>query len=146
MRLKNSLVAGGAALATVITTLIATPAAAAPAGTLTDVSSSAYYGKVGIGWRINPFRLDPINIVAKDLRTDGYTIGIRLVTWGELGKKTWKMRTVPSGQTQAQWSTYLDAGWIDQALFQICKINSYGDIVSCEESSVMHNPLDDSSV
>ncbi|MDD9377238.1 hypothetical protein M8Z33_11230 [Streptomyces sp. ZAF1911] len=147
MRLKSSLVATAAALATIITPLIASPAAAATPGTLETVSANAYYGQMGIGWRIRPFRLDPINIVATDRATDGYIVGIRLITYGELGKKVWKMRTVPSGQTTGSWTTYLDAGYVEYALFQVCKISaSNGAIASCEESRTMYNPFDDSSV
>ncbi|MCX4779323.1 hypothetical protein [Streptomyces sp. NBC_01264] len=146
MRLKSSLVASAAALATVITPLVATPAAAAPLTTSDWVSAPPYYGSMSIGWRVSPLRLDPIKIVAEDHLTDGYTIGIRLVTWGEAGKRTWTMRTVPAGQTHAEWTTYLDAGWIEQAMFQVCKINARGVIASCEESRIMHNPINDDSV
>ncbi|MFB6997622.1 hypothetical protein [Streptomyces virginiae] len=50
-----------------------------------------------IGWGINPYRLDPIQIVAQDRATDGYVIGIRLITNGAARHKVWAMRTVPSG-------------------------------------------------
>ncbi|MER7823406.1 hypothetical protein ABTX85_12685 [Streptomyces sp. NPDC096097] len=146
MRLKSSLVATAAALATIIVPLLASPAAAA-SGTEATVSTNAYYGRMVIGWGLNPYRLDPIQIVAQDRATDGYVIGIRLITNGESGHKVWSMRTVPSGQTTASWSTYLQAGWIDNAYFEVCKIGaSSGVIARCESSSVMHNPFDDSSV
>ncbi|MFB6522213.1 hypothetical protein [Streptomyces sp. NPDC056401] len=147
MRLKSSLVATAAALATIITPLIASPAAAAGQITEERVYNNAYYGQMTIGWKINPYRLDPIAITAEDHVTDGYVIGIRLVTSGEAGTKVWKMRTVPTGQTHAEWSTYLEAGWVDWAYFQVCKIRaSNGVIASCEDSRVMGNPFDDSSV
>ncbi|MDX3536834.1 hypothetical protein PV721_21135 [Streptomyces sp. MB09-01] len=146
MRLKSSLVATAAALATVVIPLIASPAAAA-SGTEETVSTNSYYGRMVIGWRINPYRLDPIQIVAQDRASDGYVVGIRLITNGESGHKVWKMRTVPSGQTSASWSTYLEAGWIDNAYFEVCKIGaSSGVIASCEASGVMNNPFDDSSM
>ncbi|MEU0404100.1 hypothetical protein ABZ318_28505 [Streptomyces sp. NPDC006197] len=145
MRLKSSLVAA-AALATVITPLLASPAAAA-SGTEATVSANSYYGRMVIGWGINPYRLDPIQIFAQDRATDGYVVGIRLITNGESGHKVWSMRTVPSGQTSASWSTYLQAGWIDNAYFEVCKIGaSSGAIASCEASAVMNNPFDDSSL
>ncbi|MFI1645387.1 hypothetical protein ACH4XT_00355 [Streptomyces avidinii] len=62
-----------------------------------------------IGWRLNPYRLDPIQITAQDRATDGYVVGIRLITNGENGHKVWTMRTVPSGQTSASWSMHLQA-------------------------------------
>ncbi|WP_030713112.1 hypothetical protein [Streptomyces sp. NRRL F-2580] len=146
MRLKSSLVATAAALATVVIPLIASPAAAA-SGTEQTVSTNSYYGRMVIGWRINPYRLDPIQIVAQDRATDGYVVGIRLITNGASGHKVWSMRTVPSGQTSASWSTYLEAGWIDNAYFEVCKIGaSSGVIASCEASGVMNNPFDDSSM
>ncbi|MCY0934811.1 hypothetical protein [Streptomyces sp. H34-S4] len=146
MRLKSSLVVTAAALATLVTPLLASPAAAA-GGTEETVSANAYYGRMVIGWRINPYRLDPIQIIAQDRATDGYVVGIRLVTNGEVGHKVWSMRTVPSGQTSASWSTYLEAGWIDNAYFEVCKIKaSNGAIASCDASRVMYNPFDDSSV
>ncbi|MGW8766090.1 hypothetical protein ACWGN5_26745 [Streptomyces sp. NPDC055815] len=145
MRFKSSLVAS-AALAAVVTPLLASPAAAA-SGTEQTVSTNSYYGRMVIGWRINPYRLDPIQITAQDRATDGYVVGIRLITNGEAGHKVWKMRTVPSGQTSASWSTYLEAGWIDNAYFEVCKIGaSSGAIASCEASGVMNNPFDDSSM
>ncbi|MFB7176808.1 hypothetical protein ACFCYI_03745 [Streptomyces sp. NPDC056257] len=146
MRLKSSLVATAAALATVVIPLVASPAAAA-SGTEATVSTNWYYGRMVIGWRINPYRLDPIQIVAQDRATDGYVVGIRLVTNGASGHKVWSMRTVPSGQTTASWSTYLEAGWIDNAYFEVCQIGaSSGVIARCESSSVMNNPFDDSSM
>ncbi|WP_369149079.1 hypothetical protein [Streptomyces sp. R44] len=146
MRFKSSLVASAAALAAVVTPLLASPAAAA-SGTEQTVSTNWYYGRMVIGWRINPYRLDPIQITAEDRATDGYVIGIRLITNGEAGHKVWKMRTVPTGQTSASWSTYLEAGWIDNAYFEVCKIGaSSGAIASCEASGVMNNPFDDSSM
>ncbi|WP_404961833.1 hypothetical protein [Streptomyces sp. 147326] len=146
MRLKSSLVATAAALATVVIPLLASPAAAA-SGTEETVSTNSYYGRMVIGWRINPYRLDPIQIIVQDRATDGYVVGIRLITNGESGHKVWKMRTVPSGQTSASWSTYLEAGWIDNAYFEVCKIGaSSGVIASCEASGVMNNPFDDSSM
>ncbi|MFE9933018.1 hypothetical protein [Streptomyces sp. NPDC005533] len=146
MRLKSSLVATAAALATVVIPLIASPAAAA-SGTEATVSANSYYGRMVIGWGINPYRLDPIQIVAQDRATDGYVVGIRLITNGASGHRVWSMRTVPSGQTTASWSTYLEAGWIDNAYFEVCKIGaSSGVIATCEASSVMNNPFDDSSM
>ncbi|MFD9478738.1 MULTISPECIES: hypothetical protein [Streptomyces] len=146
MRLKSSLVATAAALATVVTPLLASPAAAA-SGTQETVSTNSYYGRMVIGWGINPYRLDPIQITAQDRATDGYVVGIRLITNGEAGHKVWKMRTVPSGQTSASWTTHLEAGWIDNAYFEVCKIGaSSGVIASCESSGVMNNPFDDSSM
>ncbi|MFD9613914.1 hypothetical protein ACFWWS_31605 [Streptomyces sp. NPDC059083] len=146
MRFKSSLVASAAALAAVATPLLASPAAAA-SGTEQSVSTNSYYGRMVIGWRINPYRLDPIQIIAEDRATDGYVVGIRLITNGESGHKVWKMRTVPSGQTSASWTTYLEAGWIDNAYFEVCKIGaSSGVIASCEASGVMNNPFDDSSM
>ncbi|WP_327739420.1 hypothetical protein OG749_41895 [Streptomyces nojiriensis] len=146
MRRKTSLVATAAALATVVTPLLASPAAAA-SGTEDTVSTNSYYGRMVIGWGINPYRLDPIRITAQDRATDGYVVGIRLVTNGEAGHKVWKMRTVPSGQTSASWTTSLQAGWIDNAYFEVCKIGAgSGVIASCEASGVMNNPFDDSSV
>ncbi len=146
MRLKSSLVATAAALATLLTPLLASPAAAA-SGTEATVSTNSYYGRMVIGWRLNPYRLEPIQIVAQDRATDGYVVGVRLITNGEKGHKVWAMRTVPSGQTSASWSTYLQAGWIDNAYFEVCKIGaSSGAIASCESSSVMNNPFDDSSM
>lgn len=147
LRLKSSLVATAAALATVLTPLLASPAAAAGHATDQSVSSNAYYGRMVIGWQMRPYRLDPIHIIAEDHLTDGYVIGIRLVTSGAAGNKVWKMRTVPSGQTSAQWTTYLDAGWVDHAYFQVCKIGATsGVIASCRDSRVMLNPFDDSSL
>ncbi|CAM5340877.1 hypothetical protein [Streptomyces avidinii] len=146
MRLKSSLVATAAALATVVTPLIASPAAAA-SGTEATVSTNSYYGRMAIGWRLNPYRLDPIQITAQDRATDGYVVGIRLITNGENGHKVWSMRTVPSGRTSASWSTHLQAGWIDNAYFEVCKIGAgSGVIASCESSAVTHNPFDDSSM
>ncbi|MCX5406293.1 hypothetical protein OHA37_20765 [Streptomyces sp. NBC_00335] len=147
MRLKSSLVATAAALAAILTPLVASPAAAA--GTVSDesISTNAYYGRAVIQWRINPYRLDPIALIAEDRATDGYVIGIRLVTGGEIGNRTWAMRTVPTGQTRAEWRTYLEAGWIDYAYFQVCKIKAgSGAIASCHDSKVMHNPFDDSNM
>ncbi|MEV7612085.1 hypothetical protein [Streptomyces sp. NPDC089799] len=146
MRLKSSLVATAAALATVMIPLVASPAAAA-SGTEQWVSTNSYYGRMVLNWRVNPYRLDPIQITAQDRATDGYVVGIRLVTNGESGHRVWKMRTVPSGQTTASWTTSLEAGWIDNAYFEVCKIGaSSGVIASCEASTVMVNPFDDSSM
>lgn len=146
MRTKISLVATAAALATVVTPLLASPAAAA-SRTEQSVSTNSYYGRMVLSWGINPYRLDPIQITAEDRATDGYVVGIRLVTNGASGHRVWKMRTVPSGQTTASWTTSLEAGWIDNAYFEVCKIGaSSGVIASCESSSVMNNPFDDSSM
>ncbi|WP_328960901.1 hypothetical protein [Streptomyces virginiae] len=146
MRLKSSLVATAAALATIVVPLLASPAAAA-SGTEATVSTNSYYGRMVIDWGLNPYRLDPIQITAQDRATDGYVIGIRLITNGEAGHKVWSMRTVPSGQTSASWSTYLQAGWIDNAYFEVCKIGAgSGVIARCESSAVMNNPFDDSSM
>lgn len=147
LRLKTSLVATASALAAVLTPLLASPAAAAAYATEETVSTNSYYGRMTIGWRINPYRLDPIQITAQDRATDGYKIGIRLVTNGASGHRVWSMRTVPTGQTSASWSTYLEAGWIDNAYFEVCKIGaSSGVIAGCDASRVMVNPFDDSSV
>ncbi|MGW1773655.1 hypothetical protein [Streptomyces sp. NPDC002104] len=147
MRFKTGLVVTAAALATLLTPLIASPAAAGNLVSDESISTNAYYGRMAWQWRINPYRLDPIAVIAEDRATDGYRIGIRLVTGGELGKKTWSMRIVPTGQTHAEWQTYLEAGWIDYAYFQVCKINaSSGAVASCHDSKVMQNPFDDSSV
>ncbi|MFD0121719.1 MULTISPECIES: hypothetical protein [Streptomyces] len=106
MRLRSSLVATAAALATIVVPLLAGPAAAA-----------------------------------------SYVIGIRLITNGAAGHKVWAMRTVPSGRTTASWSTYLQAGWIDNAYFEVCKIGATSGVIArCESSSVMNNPFDDSSM
>ncbi|MFF1367583.1 hypothetical protein [Streptomyces virginiae] len=100
-----------------------------------------------IGWGINPYRLDPIQIVAQDRATDGYVIGIRLITNGAARHKVWAMRTAPSGRTTASWSTYLQAGRIDNAYFEVCKIGATSGVIArCESSSVMNNPFDDSSM
>ncbi|MFF4421802.1 hypothetical protein ACFY04_13600 [Streptomyces sp. NPDC001549] len=41
----------------------------------------------------------------------------------------------------------MEAGWIDNAYFEVCKIGaSSGVIASCEASGVMNNPFDDSSM
>ncbi|MFD6911354.1 hypothetical protein [Streptomyces virginiae] len=146
MRLRSSLVATAAALATIVVPLLAGPAAAA-SGTEATVSTNSYYGRMVIGWGINPYRLDPIQIVAQDRATDGYVIDIRLITNGAAGHKVWAMRTVPSGRTTASWSTYLQAGWIDNAYFEVCKIGATSGVIArCESSSVMNNPFDDSSM
>ncbi|MFF3216542.1 hypothetical protein ACFYYB_38720 [Streptomyces sp. NPDC002886] len=147
MRLKTGLVATAAALSTLLVPLIASPAAAGNLVSDESISTNAYYGRMAWQWRINPYRLDPIAIIAEDRATDGYVIGIRLVTSGESGNRTWAMRTVPTGQTHYEWRTYLEAGWIDHAYFQVCKIKATtGAIASCHDSKVMQNPFDDSNM
>jgi hypothetical protein len=57
------------------------------------------------------------------------------------------MRTVPTGQNTATWTTYAaPGGYIGYAYFEVCQIRANtGVIWSCGVSNVMHNPFDDSS-
>lgn len=148
MRFQHTIMAGAAALAALIVPLAATPAAAATPTTSDTVGDNSFSGRMDIGWRIQPYRLDPIQITLKDTATDGYAIGTRLITYGENGQIIWKMRTIPSGQDTATWTTYAaPGGYINYAYFEVCKIKvSSGVIASCWSSKVMNAPFDDSSV
>ncbi|MDX2591396.1 MULTISPECIES: hypothetical protein [Streptomyces] len=150
MRLKHTLAASAAvALAAVLVPAAATPAAAAPLTTSASVRATdySYSGRVDIGWRLRPYSLDPVTIHVEDTATDGYAIGARLVTNGDNGHIVWRLRTIPSGQDTATWTTYASpGGYIDNAYIEVCKIRvSTGVISSCESSSVMNAPFDDSS-
>ncbi|MFF8274622.1 hypothetical protein ACF05T_00690 [Streptomyces lateritius] len=149
MRFKHAVAACAAALAALLVPLTATPAAAATPTTSDTVTATdwSYEGRVDIGWR-SPTKLDPITIRATDMRTDGYTVGIRLITNGENGRIVWRMRTVPTGQNTATWTTYAaPGGHISYAYFEVCQIKaSTGVIWSCGASKVMHAPFDDSSI
>ncbi|MCZ4119684.1 hypothetical protein [Streptomyces sp. H39-S7] len=148
MRFQHTILAGAAALAALIVPLAATPAAAAVPTTSDTVTENSFSGHMDIGWRISPYRLDPIHITLKDTAADGYAIGTRLVTYGENGKIVWKMRTIPTGQDTAAWTTYAaPGGYINYAYFQVCKIKvSTGVISYCHDSNVMNAPFDDSSM
>ncbi|MEU4348102.1 hypothetical protein [Streptomyces sp. NPDC023838] len=151
MRLKHTLAAGAAAaLAALLVPLAATPAAAATPTTSDTVTATdwTFEGHMDIGWRIRPYSLDPINISLKDTASDGYAIGARLITNGDNGRIVWRMRTIPSGQATASWTTYASpGGYISSAYFEVCKIKvSTGVISYCQSSSVMSAPFDDSSV
>ncbi|MFI8289551.1 hypothetical protein EAO71_33895 [Streptomyces sp. ms191] len=150
MRFKYTVATCAAALAAVFGPLAATPAAAAPLTTSDSVTATdfSYYGRMDIGWRVRPNRLDPINITLKDTATDGYAIGIRLITNGENGRIEWRMRTIPTGKDTATWTTYAaPGGYISLAYFEVCKIKvSTGVVTTCHASSVMHAPFDDSSL
>ncbi|WP_277436369.1 hypothetical protein [Streptomyces sp. SPB162] len=110
MRFQYTVAACAAALAVLIVPLAATPAAAALPTTSDTVTEHEFSGHMDIGWRVQPYRLDPIQITLKDTATDGYSIGIRLVTYGENGKIIWKLRTIPAGQDTAYWTTYAEPG------------------------------------
>ncbi|MEV6549790.1 hypothetical protein AB0M57_13930 [Streptomyces sp. NPDC051597] len=148
MRFKHTFAASAAvALAAVIVPAAATPAVAAPPTTSASVSGSdhTFAGSVSIGWRLQPYRLDPVTISIEDDRVDGYAIGARLITNGQNGHIVWRMRTIPSGQDTATWTTYAEpGGYINNAYIEVCKINaSTGDIAFCQSSEVMDNPFDD---
>ncbi|OAR22563.1 hypothetical protein A8W25_23380 [Streptomyces sp. ERV7] len=151
MRLKHALATcTTVVLAALLVPAAASPAAAAPPTTYASVRATdwSYAGSVSIGWRIRPYSLDPVTISIQDTATDGYAIGARLVTNGDNGHIVWRMRTIPSGQDTATWTTYATpGGYINNAYIEVCKIKvSTGVIASCESSSVMSAPFDDSSV
>ncbi|GAA0588902.1 hypothetical protein [Streptomyces crystallinus] len=151
MRLKHALAAcTTVALAAVVVPAAATPAAAAPLTTSSSLRATDYSfaGSVSLGWRISPYRLDPVTISVQDTSPDGYAIGARLVTNGANGHIVWRMRTIPTGQDTATWTTYAEpGGYIDNAYIEVCKIKvSTGVIAYCQASDVMSAPFDDSSV
>ncbi|MFE5481149.1 hypothetical protein [Streptomyces sp. NPDC056527] len=146
MRFKHTLAAACAtAVAALIVPLAATPAAAAVPTTGDSVTAGdfSFSGSFEIGWRAD--KLDPVKITLRDQRTDGYAVGARLVTGGANGKITWRMRTIPSGQDTASWTTYAaPGGWISYAYFEVCKVNvSNGAVSYCHTTRVMNNPISD---
>ncbi|WHM40910.1 hypothetical protein [Streptomyces sp. BPTC-684] len=110
----------------------------------TDFSFS---GREDIGWRLRSYSLDPVKITIHDTAPDGYAIGARLVTNGDNGHIVWRLRTIPSGQETATWTTYATpGGYISNAYIEVRKIKvSTGVISYCQSSSVMSAPFDDSS-
>ncbi|MFI1177209.1 hypothetical protein [Streptomyces melanogenes] len=150
MRFKHALATfTSVALAAVIVPAVATPAAAAPPTTYASVRATdwSFSGSVSIGWRLRPYSLDPVTISVQDDAPDGYAIGARLITNGENGHIVWRMRTIPSGQDTATWTTYATpGGYINNAYIEVCKIKvSTGAIAFCQSSDVMSAPFDDSS-
>lgn len=145
MRFKHAMAACSVAVAALLVPLAATPAAAATPTTGDSVQATdySYYGSFEIGWRVD--KLDPVKITLKDTKTDGYAVGARLITNGQNGKIVWRMRTIPSGQDTASWTTYAaPGGWISSAYFEICKVKvSTGALSYCDTTRVMHNPISD---
>lgn len=124
---------------------VATPAAAAPPTTYASVRATdrSFSGSVSIGWRLRPYSLDPVTISVQDDAPDGYAIGARLITNGDNGHIAWRLRTIPSGQDTATWTTYAEpGGYISNAYIEVCKIKvSTGGqrllpVLGCDERSL----------
>ncbi|MCT4357568.1 hypothetical protein M5362_31170 [Streptomyces sp. Je 1-79] len=147
MRFKHTLAACATAMAALLVPLAATPAAAATptTGDSVEATDFSFSGSFEIGWRVGPNKLDPVKITLRDQATDGYAIGARLITGGENGKIVWRMRTIPTGQDTASWTTYAaPGGWINYAYFEVCKVKvSNGAVSYCHTTRVMNNPISD---
>lgn len=145
MRLKHVLATSVASLVAVLAPVAATPAAAAGNTTSATFSTNWGWGQVQAGWRLNPYKLDPVQLRLKDQFADGYAVAIRLVTVDAAGTHNWKYRVLSAGAgSSATWTTYADTGhYVDQAYIQVCKVRG-GVYSSCGRSAVMTPPFDDS--
>ncbi|GHG23741.1 hypothetical protein GCM10018791_44080 [Streptomyces zaomyceticus] len=146
MRMRRRTVALASAAAALL--VPATAGGAQAATPKSEVYLTTPFSKVVAGWQWRSDRLDPVMLSVQDIKADGFSVSIRLVTEtpGQ-GRRYWTTHFVHSGAgTGLNRTTYaLTGGSPQRAWVETCKWKG-GNPWDCRISTITHNPIDDSSV